>query len=175
MTEQAAPTRTDKFEARLKRRYAAERRFKMAGLGAVLFSVGVLLFLLVTMSINGIGGFQRAELSVPIDFTQAGLSAAPAGLSQPSAVQSLQAQGLPQVVEYFAEESLGKAGADQLSDNAWRTVADQIITTRQSCAAQKNSRLPQAQNWRAVWAAKAPPKCNLLPQIWPAKASLKTG
>jgi len=128
MTEQAAPTRTDKFEARLKRRYAAERRFKMAGLGAVLFSVGVLLFLLVTMSINGIGGFQRAELSVPIDFTQAGLSAAPAGLSQPSAVQSLQAQGLPQVVEYFAEESLGKAGADQLSDNAWRTVADQIIT-----------------------------------------------
>ena len=54
-------TRTPAFEARLKKRYAAERRFRLAGLGAILFSVAVLAFLLVTMTINGIGGFQRAE------------------------------------------------------------------------------------------------------------------
>jgi len=67
MSEQLSPTRTAAFEARLKKRYAAERRFKAAGLGAILFSVAVLLFLLVTMTMNGIGGFTRTELEVPVD------------------------------------------------------------------------------------------------------------
>jgi len=79
MSEEAAtmraPTRTAAFEARLKKRYAAERRFKAIGLGAIVFSIAVLVFLLGTMTINGIGGFQRVEVEVPIDFTQAGISA----------------------------------------------------------------------------------------------------
>ena len=50
-------SRSAAFEARLKKRYAAEKRFRLAGLTAVLFSVGVLAFLLITMTINGIGGF----------------------------------------------------------------------------------------------------------------------
>jgi phosphate transport system permease protein len=41
-----APTRTPAFEARLKKRYASERRFKALGLSAILVSVSVLLFLL---------------------------------------------------------------------------------------------------------------------------------
>ena len=39
MSELIAPTRTAAFEARLKKRYAAERRFKALGLSAILFSV----------------------------------------------------------------------------------------------------------------------------------------
>ena len=35
MNDQVSPTRTAAFEARLKKRYAAERRFKAAGLGAI--------------------------------------------------------------------------------------------------------------------------------------------
>ena len=54
-----APTRTAAYEARIRRRYAAEKRFKAMGLGAILFSIAVLLFLLVTMTINGIGGDPR--------------------------------------------------------------------------------------------------------------------
>jgi len=122
-----APTRTPEFEARLKKRYSAERRFKLVGLSAILFSVGVLAFLLITMTINGIGGFQRAEMDVPIDFTEAGLTADPVAMAQPSAAQTLEAQGLPAIVEFFAEEQLGKAGADEISDTAWRQVADEII------------------------------------------------
>ena len=68
MSELIAPTRTAAFEARLKKRYAAERRFKALGLSAILFSVAVLAFLLVTMTINGLGGFQRAELKVEVEF-----------------------------------------------------------------------------------------------------------
>ncbi|HCO45799.1 MAG TPA: phosphate ABC transporter, permease protein PstA, partial [Erythrobacter sp.] len=42
MSERIAPTRTPEFEARLKKRYASERRFRALGLGAIVFSVAVL-------------------------------------------------------------------------------------------------------------------------------------
>ena len=127
MSEIAPPKRMNGFEARLKKRYAAERRFKLAGLGAILFSVFVLAFLLGSMTINGVGGFQRVEMAVEIDFSQAGLSGDPATLSQPTGLQSLQAQGLPAVVQFYGEQSLGKEGAAQLSDDAWRVAGEAII------------------------------------------------
>ncbi|MGB7374715.1 phosphate ABC transporter permease PstA [Pontixanthobacter sp.] len=121
------PARSKVFEARLKKRYASERRFKLLGLIAVAFSICVLAFLLITMTLNGIGGFQRTELSVPIKFPEAGLSADPQMMAQPQAVQTLESQGLPAVVEFYAEQSLGADVAAELSSNAWREVADAII------------------------------------------------
>ncbi len=127
MSERIPPTRTPVFEERLKKRYASERRFKLAGIAAIMFSIAVLAFLLVTMTLNGIGGFQRAELTVPIDFTQAGIAGDPAVLSQPGGMQSLEAQDLPSVVEFFAEQELGPQGAAQLGSGAWREVGQAII------------------------------------------------
>ena len=124
MSEPLSPTRTPAFEARLRKRYAAERRFKAAGLGAILFSIAVLVFLLVTMTINGIGGFQRVTLRVPVDFSQVGL-AVPAGTTDRAViVRSLQDQGLPDLVEFSAERALGKEAAEQLNPDAWRVVAE---------------------------------------------------
>jgi phosphate transport system permease protein len=122
-----APTRTEAFERRLKRRYAAEKRFKAIGLAAIAFSVAVLLFLLVTMVINGFGGFQRAEVRVPIDFTEAGLTVDPATLAQGGGVDQLKAQGLPDVVQFFAARALGEAGAAEISPEAWREVAAAVV------------------------------------------------
>ena len=127
MSERIPPTRTEAFEARLKKRYAAERRFKLAGILAIMFSVVVLAFLLITMTLNGIGGFQRAELTVPIDFTEAGIAGDPASLSQPGGMQNLKAQDLPSVVEFFAEQELGAQGAAEIGDGAWREVGQAII------------------------------------------------
>ncbi|QYJ05929.1 phosphate ABC transporter permease PstA [Qipengyuania flava] len=127
MTERVAPTRTPAFEARLKKRYAAERRFKAIGLTAILFSVVVLVFLLGTMTVNGVGGFQRVELRVPVDFTQAGIAADPSTMEQPGALASLEAQGLRDVVQYFATEELGEEAAEELGSQAWRDVAAAII------------------------------------------------
>ena len=62
----------------------------------VMFALCMLLMaLLVTMTLNGIGGFQRAELTVPIDFKEAGIAGDPAVLSQPGGMQNLEAQDLP--------------------------------------------------------------------------------
>jgi len=121
-----ATTRTPAFEARLKRRYIAERRFRLAGLGAILFSVAVLLFLLVSMTFNGVGGFQRATLVVPVDFTTVGLTV-PGGLpDKASAVRALENQGLPDLVRFSAEQTLGEDGGKQIGSDAWRTVALQV-------------------------------------------------
>ena len=121
------PTRTPSFEKRLRQRYAAERRFKWIGFGAIAFSITILVLLLGNMLINGVAGFQRDELRVPIDLASSGVSADPSLLASPGAVQSLQLQGLPQVVEAAADAELGQAGAAQLSGEAWREVAEAII------------------------------------------------
>jgi phosphate transport system permease protein len=130
MTELIAPTRTPAFEARLKKRYAAERRFKALGLGAILFSVAVLAFLLVTMTINGLGGFQRAELKVDVDFAEAGLSLDPSLTEADDVVRSLEAQGFSSVIEFSADQALGEDGADQLDAYAWRSAAEQVSRNR---------------------------------------------
>jgi phosphate transport system permease protein len=125
MSEPLALTRTPAFEARLRKRYSAERRFRLAGLGAILFSVAVLVFLLVTMLMNGLGGFQRATLTVPVDFTVAALSA-PAGVPENAAVRSLETQGLPAVVRFSADKALGEDGGAQNGTDAWRAVAVEV-------------------------------------------------
>lgn len=121
------PTRTPAFEARLARRYRAERNFRRIGLGAVAFSVAVLVFLLGNMLLNGISGFQRAELEVTIDFAASGVKGDPTSLAAPSAVQTLEMQGLPDIVTFFGEQQLGAKGAAQISDEAWRDVAAALV------------------------------------------------
>jgi phosphate transport system permease protein len=141
-----APTRTPAFEARLKKRYAAERRFRLAGLAAILFSVAMLAILLVSMTVNGIGGFQRATLKVPIDFTSVGLTL-PQGLPDDAAmVRSLEAQGLPDLVTFNAEQALGEEAAKQLDSDAWRTVAEAVTSNPALLGTKAEFALPASKN-----------------------------
>jgi len=174
MSERIAPTRTAAFEARLKKRYRAEHLFKLAGLGAIVFSVAVLAFLLITMSINAIGGFQRAEMDVQIDFTQAGLSGDQSTLSQPSAVQVLEVQGLPAIVEYFAEEQLGKQGGAQISSSAWRLVADKIIADPSILQSKVTFSLPASPNLAAGLAGEGTDEMKTLAAGLAAEGKLAT-
>ena len=123
MSEQVPFLRSPAFEARLKKRYAAERRFRALGLGAIVFSVVVLVFLLGNMLTNGVGGFQRAELKVPVNLAQVAIAPSSATDDIGLAVRSLERQGLADVVRFDAERALGEAGAAQLNPNAWRLVA----------------------------------------------------
>ncbi|MFN6934620.1 MAG: PstA family ABC transporter permease, partial [Tsuneonella sp.] len=172
MSEFAAPTRTPAFEARLKKRYASERRFKALGLSAILVSVAVLLFLLVTMTVNGIGGFQRAEVRVPIDFTQAGLSLDPS-LTDPIAIQqSLQGQGLPQVIEFFAAKQLGEDGAAEVSGDAWREVAAAIAEDPGLLRRDMTISLPASSNLAAGLSGEGSPEVRTLADRLSAEGKL---
>jgi len=134
--EHVSASRTAKFETRLKARYAQERRFKMLGLGAISFSVAVLILLLGNMTLNGVGGFQRAELAVEIDFVQSGLQTPAAGSTAAETMRSLDSQGLRSFVYGAAQQSLGVQGAEELNNEAWREVAG-IIHTNPSILTRK--------------------------------------
>ncbi len=126
VSRHVAPTRTDVFARRLKQRYRAERYFRRAGLGAIVFSVAVLVFLLFSMTVNGIGGFQRTVMDVPIDLSQASLTL-PEGVEGVAGVRALQDQGLAELVTRATEQAMGEDAADQLNVDAWRTVAEALV------------------------------------------------
>lgn len=156
-------TRSDAFARRLKRRYAAEKRFKTLGLSAVLFSVAVLVFLLGTMLWNGIGGFQRAEVAVPIDLAASGITADPVVLTQPNAIQTLELQGLPEVVSAAAEESLGEdEAALALDPDAWREVAMRLRDDPALAQGRTLFQLPASSRLTAGFAGEGAPEMRAL-------------
>jgi phosphate transport system permease protein len=162
MNDMIAPTRTDDFARRLKKRYAAERRFKLAGLSAILISVAVLIFLLGSMTLSGLGGFQRAELQVEIDFADSGISANEETLAQRDALQMLEAQGLRDVVDFYAELSVGAEGAGELNSEAWREVADAIITEPEILRETKSFALPASADLAAGYNGEGLPEMQAL-------------
>ena len=124
----AAPTgwKTDAMQKRIRARYAKERRFRMWGLAAVIGSASFLAFLLVTMLWQGIGGFQRAEIALPIDFKAAALEVTPEQLRGKGADLALASAGLNDVVANAAVAAFGPDGADYISESAWVTVRDEL-------------------------------------------------
>lgn len=163
-TSNLGPTRTDAFAKRLKQRYTAERRFRALGMGAIVFSVSVLVFLLGNMLINGIGGFQRAEVEVTIDFPASGLSGDAASLSAPSAIQMLEMQGLDQIVAFYAEKQLGADGAAEVSRDAWRDVAAELQADPTLIGRTEAFNLAASSNLAAGLAGEGSPEMQALAQ-----------
>ncbi|MFU7528950.1 phosphate ABC transporter permease PstA [Qipengyuania sp. ASV99] len=160
--EKLRPTRTPAFEKRLAQRYRAERNFKLMGQGAIVFSVAVLIFLLGNMLINGIGGFQRAELAVPINFPESGITGDEVSLTAPSAIQVLELQGLSDVVSFYAEEALGEAGAAQVSRDGWRDVAAALQSDPSLLYRTQTFHLPASSDLAAGLAGEGSPEMQAL-------------
>jgi len=60
---------TEAANRRLKARYAAERRFQLIGLSAIVFSLAALALLLATILGNGFTAFRQAHMQLEITFT----------------------------------------------------------------------------------------------------------
>ncbi|MEA3390268.1 phosphate ABC transporter permease PstA [Sphingobium sp. CCH11-B1] len=128
MTVESSPGRlptdwkSDAMRRRIARRYAAERRFRLLGLGAVLLSAAFLAFLLVTMMGNGLRGFTRTEIALKVDFPASPL------LLDPDAVtdEALANANLPMVTSTVAKAELGDKADDLLSPSAWVSIRDAI-------------------------------------------------
>jgi phosphate transport system permease protein len=142
MSEQVRPTRTAAFEARLRKRYAAEKRFKALGFLSVMFSIIVLAILIASMSMTGFGGFQRVEMAVPVNFSEAGMTVDVRALEQRNPQSVLENAGLPMVIQMAAEKTLGAEGAAMLAQSAWNEAADQIIENPSLLAGETTFWLP---------------------------------
>ncbi len=114
------------MQTRIARRYAAERRFRLIGLGAVLLSGAFLAFLLFVMVGNGARGFTYTNVAVPIDFASTPLTVDAARLNAPDADQLIANAGLADIVAFAAEEALGDDGDELISENAWKEVRSAI-------------------------------------------------
>lgn len=136
--------------ARLKARYAAERRFRALGLAAVLFSALVLAFLLATMTANAVGGFKRAELRFPVDLAASGITVDPASLAADNAIPQLETAGLPDIVMASASQALGAEAAAELDPQAWRELADEIVANPQLLRGKIDAELPASDDLAAA-------------------------
>jgi phosphate transport system permease protein len=128
MNRQTAPTdwKGSVMQSRIAKRYAAERRFKLLGLGAVLLSGAFLAFLLFVMVGNGARGFTYTHVAVPVDFKAMPLTIDTSRLGDADADQVIANAGLSDIVAFAADEALGNGGADLISENAWKEVRSQI-------------------------------------------------
>ena len=111
---------------RVKRRYAAERRFRLLGLLAVVASAGFLAFLLANMVMNGAQGFVQTRLVIPVDFARAALPLDGARLRGPGAELALAGAGLPELATRAATEAYGERGAAMIADSGWTVLRDAL-------------------------------------------------
>ena len=124
------PSPTDwKDEAmrrRIRRRYAAERRFKWLGMGAVLLSAGFLAFLLISMLANGARGFVQTEVRLDVDFPRGSLFLDPAALQGFGADQALAGADFDRALAEAARAQYGPGSTTLFSQSARLRLRDAV-------------------------------------------------
>ncbi len=126
LTRTPTDWKANAMQRRIRRRYAAERRFRLLGLFAVLLSAAFLAFLLFNMFANGIRGFTQTELRLTLDFPRSGLVIDPASLAGANADDALAAADIDGAVRRAAAAQYGPKGPAFLSEGAWLRVRERI-------------------------------------------------
>ncbi len=116
------------MRTRIAKRYAAERRFKMTGLFAIILSIGFLAFLLFTMMGNGVNGFRQTEVALKIDFPSITSGASVASISGGNADATLRSMDLPGIVELAAAENFGNDGGEYVTANASVKLRERLLS-----------------------------------------------
>ncbi len=115
------------MQRRIARRYAAERRFRLMGLAAIVLSAGFLAFLLASMLMSGARGFTRTDVALPIDFPHSAVMVDPAALKMGNPEQVLANANLPAAIDQAAKAAFGPDGATLVAPGAVRAVSQAII------------------------------------------------
>ena len=114
-------------DARLRKRYAAERRFHLAGLFAVGISAAFLAFLLFTMAWKGLSGFTQFQAKLPIDFARSDLLLDPAALRGPEGADVVASADLEGTLVQAATAAYGPGAAEMFGTAAIRSLGRQLI------------------------------------------------
>ncbi len=123
----ASPRNDAAATARVAKRYAAERRFRLAGLFAVALSAAFLAFLLFTMASKGLSGFTRFEAAVPIDFARSDVMIDPEALKRPGAQDVVAGADLEAALTQAATAAYGEEAAEIFGAGAARSLGRQLI------------------------------------------------
>ena len=115
------------MQSLVRKRYAAERRFKMFGLVAVGLSVAFLAFLLITMAAKGLGGFTQSQIRIDVDFAKSDVMLDPAALKGADAAEIVAGAGLDGVLEQTAVASYGEGAGELFGGASARSLSEQLI------------------------------------------------
>jgi phosphate transport system permease protein len=117
---------SDAMQRRIRKRYAAERRFRLLGLGAVAIAAGFLALLLVIMLGNGVRGFTAAQIQLDLDLPRSGLVLDRAALGGPQAENALRAADFEGAVRQAALAQYGEDGPKLFSGAARLWLRDMV-------------------------------------------------
>jgi phosphate transport system permease protein len=160
---------------RVRRRYAAERRFRLLGLAAVGVSVLFLAFLLYTMAAKGLGGFSQYEARLPINFTQSDLFLDPATLRGPDAQQTVASADLEDVISKAATAAYGPAAEQVFGDAAVDKLTRAIVDDPDVLKGRAILWLPVASNIDVAAKGDADVKSEQLVRTLESKHALRRG
>lgn len=160
---------------RLRRRYAAERRFRLIGMAAVALSAAFLAFLLITMVAQGIGGFTQTRVTLPVDLAAAELPVEPARLKGRGADLALAGAGLEHAVDGAATLAFGADGTDLLSPGAWIVVRDAVKADPALLRGTTRFSLPVASAYDVAAKGEGTPEAEAVVARLKARGVLSTG
>ncbi|WP_254054410.1 phosphate ABC transporter permease PstA [Sphingorhabdus sp. EL138] len=131
--EERNPTdwQSDAMQQRIRRRYAAERRFKALGIGAIILSAGFLAFLMIVMVGNGLRGFTQTELPVEIDFPAMTGGASADQFEGANGPANLRTLGVQDIVNTSVQIQYGEEGSELFSAGGWQAVNQEILKNPQ--------------------------------------------
>ncbi|MGQ5701850.1 phosphate ABC transporter permease PstA [Sandaracinobacteroides sp. A072] len=121
-----APTAwsSPEMQARIRRRYRAERNFRTMGMVAISIAVGFLLFLMGTIVADGWNAFRQTQVAVPVTFDPARLELTEEqARSDPQAVSRANYQG---ILTDSLERSHGTS-VEIVSEAAWLALREAVI------------------------------------------------
>lgn len=175
MNRQPTDWTTPEMRRRIRRRYAAERRFRWLGLGAVALSAMFLAFLLFTMVAQGARGFTETRVTVPIDLAAARPPVMPAQLRGRGADLALAGAGLQDVVERSPTRVFGRDGEGLLSPGAWMVVRDAIKADPALLHGQRRFDLPLASPYDVAAKGEGTPQAEAVVARLRARGAISTG
>ena len=170
-----APTHwTDgSMEKRLRKRYSAERRFRLLGLLAIGLSVAFLGFLLVTMAWRGLGGFTHTEARVAIDFPRSDLILDPAVLKGPEAKQAVAAADFESTLSQAAVTTYGEPARELLGGAAAQALGKALIADPSLLSRRADLWLPVASSFDVAAKTQGSEQAERLIAAIEAKGGLK--
>ncbi|AVA20235.1 phosphate ABC transporter permease PstA [Rhizobium sp. LEGMi198b] len=125
-----APARRD---IGIKRRYAAERRFRAYGMAAVIFGLVFLIILVSTVVRNGYTAFVQTSIALPIEFTEKVIDPIGKGASDPKVLISANYTALVRdaVVKALgidpSNRALVRQAMEMVSDGARIALRDKVV------------------------------------------------
>ncbi len=131
--EERNPTdwQNDAMQQRIRKRYAAERRFKALGISAIILSAGFLAFLMIVMVGNGLRGFTQTELPVEIDFPAMTGGASADQFKGANGPANLRTLGVQDIVNTSVQIQYGEEGSELFSAGGWQAVNQEILENPQ--------------------------------------------